>query len=216
MVDSGRYDAVLMDIQMPEMDGYEATARIRAKLQQASLPVIAMTAHAVAGFRENSLAMGMNDYVTKPIDPERLFGVLASWIRLDPERVVVAAPTAAQDAAPNVPGVDMQDAMARLGGNGQLVTILLNKFAREFEATPQHLLEAIDSGDFEEASVLVHKIRGAAGNLSMAELHRAAGGLENLLLPPRLAQLDEALAAFGAALETVIDGVHALDGVAQH
>jgi signal transduction histidine kinase/CheY-like chemotaxis protein/sugar lactone lactonase YvrE len=216
MVDSGRYDAVLMDIQMPEMDGYEATARIRAKLQQASLPVIAMTAHAVAGFRENSLAMGMNDYVTKPIDPERLFGVLASWIRLDPDRVVVAAPTAAQDAAPNVPGVDMQDAMARLGGNGQLVMILLNKFAREFEATPQQLLEAIDSGDFEEASVLVHKIRGAAGNLSMADLHRAAGGLENLLLPPRLAQLDEALAAFGAALETVIDGVHALDGVAQH
>jgi signal transduction histidine kinase/CheY-like chemotaxis protein/streptogramin lyase len=216
MVEHGRYDAVLMDIQMPGMDGYEATALIRAKLQQARLPVIAMTAHAVAGFRENSLAMGMNDYVTKPIDPERLFGVLASWVRLNPDRVVEVAPATVQEAPPAVPGIDMVAAMARLGGNAQLLTILLNKFAQEFESGPQRLLEAIDSGDFEEAALLVHKVRGAAGNLSMPELHRTAGGLETLLLPPRLGQLDEALAAFGAALETVIDGVQALDGLPQH
>ena len=217
LVDQGAYDAVLMDIQMPEMDGYEATARIRAKPQHGRLPVIAMTAHAVAGFRENSLAMGMNDYVTKPIEPERMFAVLASWIRLDPERIAGAIPAAvAADAPLVVPGIDMESALARLGGNQQLLANLLDKFVEEFKPSPERLLAAIDQGAFEAAALLVHKVRGAAGNLSMSELHRTASELEQLLLSPRLGKLEDALAAFGAALEMVIDGVQALDRAAQH
>ena len=215
LVDVGGYDAVLMDIQMPEMDGYEATARIRARSQHARLPVIAMTAHAVAGFRENSLAMGMNDYVTKPIEPERLFAVLASWIRLDPSRVAAAVPVVAEDdAPPAVPGIDMTAALARLGGNRQLLASLLEKFVEEFEPSPERLLAAIEQGAFEQAALQVHKVRGAAGNLSMPDLHRVASELEQLLLAPSGGKLDESLAAFGAALETVIDGVQGLDRAA--
>jgi signal transduction histidine kinase/CheY-like chemotaxis protein/ligand-binding sensor domain-containing protein len=215
LVDSGAFDAVLMDIQMPEMDGYEATARIRAKSQHARLPVIAMTAHAVAGFRENSLAMGMNDYVTKPIDPERLFAVLASWIRLEDGRVAAVAPAVSiDDAPPPVPGIDMASALARLGGNRQLLATLLDKFVEEFEPSPRRLLAAIEQGAFEQGALLVHKVRGAAGNLSMPDLHRMASELEQLLLAPASGKLDEPLAAFGAALETVIDGVQALDRAA--
>jgi signal transduction histidine kinase/CheY-like chemotaxis protein/ligand-binding sensor domain-containing protein len=214
MVELGNYDAVLMDIQMPEMDGYEATARIRTGPQHARLPVIAMTAHAVAGFRENSLAMGMNDYVTKPIDPERLFALLASWIQMDPGRVAAVPPAVAAEEPLAVPGIDIAAALARLGGNTQLLAILLERFVEEFEPSPQRLLAAIESGAFEQAALLVHKVRGAAGNLSMAELHRTAGDLEHLLMAPRRGKLEDELAAFGAALEMVIDGVQALDGAA--
>ena len=80
-VDRASYDAVLMDIQMPGMDGHRATALIREKARHADLPIIAMTAHALAGYREECLAAGMNDYLTKPIEPAELFQVLARWIK---------------------------------------------------------------------------------------------------------------------------------------
>ncbi|MRX10334.1 response regulator, partial [Pseudoduganella sp. FT25W] len=210
MVELSQYDAVLMDIQMPGMDGYEATARIRARPQHAQLPLIAMTAHAVAGFRESSLGMGMNDYVTKPIDPERLFTVLAGQMRHAPDRAAApAAEAVAADAIPALPGIDMAAALARLGGNTKLLRILLERFVSDFAATPAQLLAAMDQGDLDQAALLVHKVRGAAGNLSMPELHRAAGELEQLLRTPQRRQMEEALAAFGAALERVLDGVQA-------
>ncbi|MYM67669.1 response regulator [Pseudoduganella sp. FT55W] len=230
MVDLQSYDAVLMDIQMPGMDGYEATARIRSKPQHAQLPLIAMTAHAVAGFRESSLGMGMNDYVTKPIDPERLFSVLAEQLLRKQSSVLdelAAAATRPAPAAPPpasapiasapaitvaaLPGVDMEAVLARLGGNRQLLAMLLDRFVQDFESSPQRLLAAIEAGAYEQAALLVHKVRGAAGNLSMQELHTAAGDLEQLLLSPHHARSEDALAAFGAALETVLDGIQALD-----
>ncbi len=224
----GHFDAVLMDIQMPEMDGYEATARIRAQPQHARLPVIAMTAHAVAGFRESSLAMGMNDYVTKPIEPERLFAVLASWIAPHPDPVAAraAAVLAAQgaEAAPApapagavlaVPGIDVAAALERLGGNHALLAKLLHKFAEEYAPSPARLVAAFEQGALETAAMLVHQVRGAAGNLSMPELHRTAAELEQVLLAERAAPFQEALAAFGAALETVLDGIDALDASAE-
>nr|WP_315250914.1 response regulator [uncultured Duganella sp.] len=226
MVDQCHYDAVLMDIQMPGMDGYETTARIRAKAQHAQLPLVAMTAHAVAGFRESSLVMGMNDYVTKPIDPERLFTVLAAQLhRTQPEGrgaaaadAVLAPPASDAPAPPNaaplagaaaLPGIDMADALQRLGGNSKLLSVLLGRFVSDFDSSPAALLQAIEQHDFEQAALLVHKVRGAAGNLSMPALYRAATELEELLSTPSGAQWQTALAAFGAALETVLDGLQA-------
>ncbi|WP_343729459.1 response regulator [Duganella sp.] len=218
MVDHGRYDAVLMDIQMPGMDGYEATARIRAKPEHTQLPLIAMTAHAVAGFRESSLGMGMNDYVTKPIDPERLYAVLAAQIQRLPERAPASAPAPAVIAAPaltSMAGIDSEAALTRLGGNRKLLAVLLARFVQDFEATPERLQAALAHDAFEQAALLVHKVRGAAGNLSMPELHRSAGELEQLLLSPQRDQHGEALAAFAAALERVIESAQALDGGAR-
>jgi signal transduction histidine kinase/CheY-like chemotaxis protein len=214
MVDQTGYDAVLMDIQMPGMDGYEATARIRAVARHAQLPLIAMTAHAVAGFRESSLGMGMNDYVTKPIDPERLFAVLASQMRRQPAQpapVPITAPSASTAAndTPALPGIDMQAALERLGGNSKLLNLLLNRFVTDFESSATLLMTAIDHAAYEQAALLVHKVRGAAGNLSMPELHRAATELEQLLSSAPDASLDQALADYGAALETVLDGLQA-------
>jgi CheY-like chemotaxis protein/nitrogen-specific signal transduction histidine kinase len=216
MVDQQPYDAVLMDIQMPGMDGYEASARIRSKPQHAQLPLIAMTAHAVAGFRESSLGMGMNDYVTKPIDPDRLFAVLAGQIGRTAGYAASASSAAALPAqsedADALPGIDTPAVLARLGGNRQLLTALLDRFLLDFDTSPQRLLAAMEAGAYDQAALLVHKVRGAAGNLSMQELYRAAGDLEQLLLSPRRTQCSDELAAFSAALDLVLDGLQAQDG----
>jgi len=205
MVDQGRYDAVLMDIQMPGMDGYEATASIRARPEHAQLPLIAMTAHAVAGFRESSLGMGMTDYVTKPIEPERLFTVLAAQIRRGAEHAPAPAPMVV--SAPAMAGVDSAAALSRLGGNRKLLAVLLDRFARDFEATPEQLRAALAHGAYEQAALLVHKVRGAAGNLSMPALHHSAGELEQLLLSPQREHHHAALAEFIATLEQVMEAV---------
>ncbi|NGZ87182.1 response regulator [Duganella aceris] len=182
MIDAVSYDAVLMDIQMPDMDGYQATALIRADGRHAALPIIAMTAHAVAGYRERCLAMDMNDYVTKPIDPDTLYAVLATWVQPDIGRAAAAmaeaeAPRPAAVFAPH-PGIDVAAALERLGGHGALLTQLLKLFARDFEHSMQQIQDAIEAGEFPKAADLVHKIRGAAGNLSATELFNSATALE--------------------------------------
>lgn len=108
----------------------------------------------------------------------------------------------------------MVSALARLGGNRVLLATLLDRFVFDFETLPAQLLAAIDAGEPQRAALLAHKVRGAAGNLSMPELFSAAVELEQLLVTPRGSAVEAALAAFGAALERVLDGVHALDRAA--
>jgi signal transduction histidine kinase/ligand-binding sensor domain-containing protein/DNA-binding response OmpR family regulator/HPt (histidine-containing phosphotransfer) domain-containing protein len=214
MINATSYDAVLMDIQMPDMDGYQATALIRNDQRHAALPIIAMTAHAVAGYRERCLNLGMNDYVTKPIDPDTLYAVLATWVQPDLHRAAADdASAAAQVESGSAPatalapraGIDMQAAMARLGGRGDLLAQLLGLFAHDFEPTMQQIHDAIHAGDLARAAELVHKIRGAAGNLSADALFVTAGALEDRLRaePQALADL---LRAFVHDFEIVMAG----------
>ncbi len=203
------FDAVLMDIQMPDMDGYQTTAMLREKNQYTTLPIIAMTAHAVAGYREHCLAMGMNDYVSKPIDPDTLYDVLAKWVNL-PDQLAAPASTAAlaADAAEStldLPGIDVAGAMARLGGNEAIFLRLLTIFVEDFSAAPRALREAIDAGDLARAAELVHKVRGASGNLSANALYRSAGELERALLGRQQGRIDGLLNAFAADFDQVLD-----------
>jgi CheY-like chemotaxis protein len=215
MTCAGNYDAVLMDIQMPDMDGYQATALIRADERHAALPIIAMTAHAVAGYRERCLDMGMNDYVTKPIDPETLYAVLATWVKPDSQRAAATAPEPEREPSHLVnlritarPGIDTDAALERLGGHGALLSRLLALFAHDFAATPQQIQDAIRSGEFTNAADLVHKIRGAAGNLSATELFNAAKALEEQLREQHTAPTD-LLAAFVASFDIVMSSARA-------
>jgi len=217
MIDAGGYDAVLMDIQMPDMDGYQATALIRADERHAALPIIAMTAHAVAGYRERCLAMDMNDYVTKPIDPDTLYAVLATWVQPDSSRVApppvpapaeAEAPRAAAGAPPAHPGIDVGAALERLGGHGALLSRLLGLFAHDFAPSLRQIQDAIAAGELPRAADLVHKIRGAAGNLSATELFRAATVLEDHLRGPQGA-LPEPLREFTLAFDIVMAGARA-------
>ncbi|KQQ32453.1 histidine kinase [Duganella sp. Leaf126] len=267
MVNERKYDAVLMDIQMPDMDGYQATALIRADERHAALPIIAMTAHAVAGYRERCLNMDMNDYVTKPINPDTLYTVLAAWVAPDqttpvireraglparqqesvladlsaladtdtgadsahradsadrslaaqfavaPATMASAAKPAtsaepaqagsALPAAPDIPGIDTAAALARLGGNLPLLKRLLTMFASDFGQSPQLIAQAIEEERWLAAADMVHKVKGAAANLSATELQEAATALEDRLRTEH--QDPQALlAAFNHSLGTLL------------
>ena len=134
-----RYDAVLMDVQMPVMDGYEATRLIRTKPEQfKDLPIIAMTAGAMTGDREKALDAGMNDFVTKPIDTIKLFETLKQYLSAKqgsesapaPKRDAAAAPAGADMPLPEAPGLNTEASLKRLGGNRAMYIKLLGNFAK--------------------------------------------------------------------------------------
>ncbi|MBF0271840.1 MAG: response regulator [Magnetococcales bacterium] len=205
------YDLVLMDIQMPIMDGYEATRQMRASSLPRDLPIVAMTAHAMAGERERCLAAGMNDHLSKPIDKCRLYEALLHWIkpmaRVVPEEISILVPEVGDSGAaclPDIlPGIDVPRALDRVNGNHKLLRALLLSFGREHAQateTIRHHLEQAEGHGLEPVKRLVHSIKGLAGNLSATELSVVASELEIAIKenlrerwPLVLAQFDQAL-----------------------
>jgi CheY-like chemotaxis protein len=268
------YDAILMDIQMPVMDGYAATRKIREwetevrgqksevreqrtevrtqrtedgrqkaedrgqrseyREQEAEdrirdaeggvgnkmgkdsalisefriptsdfkrVPIIAMTAHAMAGDDKKSIAAGMNDHVTKPIDPDQLFATLQKWIQPSAERAAVPkglpasggppvhkAPPEPDQAMPvedelpeSLPGFDLTSGLKRLRGNKRLYRKLLVDFGTKYTETAREIRDALDAKDVEQAHSLVHNLKGLAGNLEATDLQAAAVELEKLV-----------------------------------
>jgi signal transduction histidine kinase/CheY-like chemotaxis protein len=193
-VKENEYDAVLMDIQMPVMDGYTATRAIRKDERFKELPIIAMTAHAMAGDEDKSLGAGMNGHVTKPIDPDQLFSTLQKWIKPSKKRVQVKQMEVPfertesdktmpeEDALPeSLPGFDLRDGLKRLQGNTKLYRKLLLNFTINYCEVAKDIRIALDAEDFGGAHSLVHNIKGLAGNLSATELQTAAANLEKLV-----------------------------------
>ncbi|NIS60490.1 MAG: PAS domain S-box protein, partial [Proteobacteria bacterium] len=190
-VRKNEYDAVLMDANMPVMDGYEATRVIRSDQRFKDLPVIAMTAHAMAGEREKSLEAGMNDHVTKPIDPEKLLGTLVKWIKPGKERVTAwqrdvtaerpgpaQATPAGEDLPESLPGFDLEAGLKRLQRNRRLYRKLLLDFAANYSGVGDEIRQALDSKEMERVNGLVHGLKGMAGNLAATDLHSAAVEME--------------------------------------
>ncbi len=172
------YDAVLMDLQMPEMDGLEATRRIRADGRFADLPIIAMTAHALAEEREKCLEAGMVDHIVKPIDPHAMLHTLARWVRSAKSAPSQSAPTPAPS---QVEGLDAAAGIRRAGGNQTLYYRLLRQFAAEQAGAAQRIAGAIAAGDRATAEREAHSVKGLAGNLGLPALARCAGTLEHTL-----------------------------------
>jgi len=175
----GYFDAVLMDMQMPVLDGLAATRRVRAEAQFAQLPIIAMTANAMPADRERCMEAGMDDHLGKPLDPEQLWRTLAHWLR-------VAAPAAgsARPAAPptwQLPGVDLASGLRRVLGKPELYQRLLLKFASSQKDFTAQLRLALNQGEGEAAERLAHSLKGLAGNLGAVDLQTQAALLENAL-----------------------------------
>ncbi|MBK8793767.1 MAG: response regulator [Holophaga sp.] len=216
MVDVKTYAAVLMDIQMPEMDGYEATARIREKTQHKDLPIIAMTAHAISGYREECLAAGMNDYLTKPIDPEQVFTTLAKWIkdgpRFEEESFRTRAEITLETPLPkSMPGIDIDAALQRLGGKKNLLRQLLSMFNKEFGASVSTMKQAMTEEDWSTVERIIHTLKGALGNLSATTAYHAAIELEKGIRSRELEAIGNHMATFESLLKVVLETGHTLD-----
>ncbi|MBF0160293.1 MAG: response regulator [Magnetococcales bacterium] len=176
-VDRTDFDLILMDIQMPEMDGFQATAAIRQRPHRAQRPILAMTAHAMSGDREKSLAAGMDDHVTKPIDPVKLFKALIQWI---PARDRVTTVVTSQqrpihshhaDLPDRLPGVQLDVALRQVGGNRSLLAKLLKQFYQDYQDMAATLQAAWQQGATDQVLRLLHTLKGIAGTLGATDLH---------------------------------------------
>jgi two-component system sensor histidine kinase/response regulator len=185
------YDVVLMDVQMPVMDGYTATGVIRRDDRFKNLPILAMTANAMAGDQEKSIAAGMNDHVTKPIDPDKLFATLAKWTasrKIGAQDIkaqeTVQQPAAASEPEPDLPdvaGLDTAEGLLRVGKNRKLYMKLLRQFHEQQVDAPARIAELLRSGDQATAERMAHTVKGVAGNLGAKLLQAAAGELEKAI-----------------------------------
>ena len=185
-IDCFHYDGVLMDCQMPVMDGFEATRKLRADGRFEKLPVIAMTANAMAGDRERCAAAGMDDHIAKPIDIDQMFVTLARWVKpRNGTGTVFSKPEVPQTAPlPDVADLDIAKVMDRIGEDGHLFRNMLRWFADGQARFAHDMRAAIAAGDFAVAQRLAHTLKGAAGDIGATRLGEAAKRLEAALQAP--------------------------------
>jgi CheY-like chemotaxis protein len=267
-VKENSYDAALMDVQMPVMDGYTATRKIREweggsrnleggkeklevgmrrsengkgnaeigavnkigensnlkseirnlKSKIESLPIIAMTAHAMSGDEQKSIEAGMNDHITKPIDPEQLFTTLQKWIKPSDRRDAAGPPdvtpgssvphqlqTVEEELPQSLPGFDLAAGIERLMGNKRLYRKLLLDFGSKYSGVAGDIRNALDKRDFQQAHSLVHNLKGLAGNLAAMDLQAATVGIEKLVKGNQKAVTTERLNQKFAELENAVN-----------
>ncbi|MCP4119201.1 MAG: transporter substrate-binding domain-containing protein [Desulfobacteraceae bacterium] len=196
LLNSGQtFDGVLMDVQMPVMDGYTATRKIRGQERFKELPIIAMTADTMVGDREKCLESGMNDQVVKPIDPALAIATISRWIKVPKQRIAAkpAIPrddSKATDTLPELPGIDIEMGLKRVGGNMKFYLELLNKFAVNQQQGIDPIRQAMDQQDPEAALRHAHTLKGIAGTIGATPLFNAVRDLELALpdKPPEVAR----------------------------
>jgi len=210
------FDVVLMDIQMPVMDGLTAARKIRAlKSEKSNIPIIAVTAHAMAGDREKSMQAGMNDHINKPLDPEELLAALLKWIepkerqlpkktkRLKSKDVRVEKGI----SLPDLPEFDVEAVLARLGGNRKAFIRLVNKFAVGHLSAVDDIAASLKAGSTQKSLKLTHTLKGVAGNIGAVDLQKAAARLERALkkgIPEEIEpQLDFTHSSLGQVLSAI-------------
>jgi PAS domain S-box-containing protein len=179
------FDIVFMDLQMPEMDGFTATRLLRAQPQFQGLPIIAMTAHALVEERQRCLEAGMDDHVSKPIDPDALFAALLRWAKPRLAQTVGGeerpAGLATDLVLPKINGVDMAGGLNRVAGNKRLYRDLLVQFAAKQADAGSRILASIENGDCKLAEQIAHTVKGVAGNLGLGSVFAAAEKLERAI-----------------------------------
>jgi len=214
MVQAGDYDLVLMDIQMHEMDGLTATRRIRALGTYDALPIVAMTAHAMMGDREKSLAAGMNDHLTKPIDPALLFAALRKWI--DPARLAgralprQARAVRSQRRSPPLPelvGINWTVALASVDGQRPRLYQRVRGFLGEYGNASRHIHAALGAGRLAPLQAMAHNLKSNAAYLGAEGVAALASTLEHALRAGRTAQVAELAADLATALDGVLAGL---------
>lgn len=209
----GKHDLILMDIQMPEMDGYQATDAIR-KLEakdNTRIPIIAMTAHALQGYKEKCLAAGMDDFITKPLKRKNIFAMISKWVFLIANRKDQGAYPPAKisgNTLPLVPGhheqadspLDFQKAIDEFGGEKDFLLQVIDSFLKNAKAQTEIIRKALSNDDAESVMREAHAIKGGAANLTAEDLFITAFELEKTAISGNLKGGIEILERFEAEL----------------
>ncbi|HWT62277.1 MAG TPA: response regulator [Ochrobactrum sp.] len=210
------YSAVLMDVQMPEMDGLEATRHIRRNWSPDALPIIALTAHAYEEERRRCAEAGMNDHVAKPIDPSVLIGTLERWMkprRVDPasaqsqESKVEVTPI---DLPERLPPFDLTRALVRVNGKQALLRRLIISFHDDFANVIESLMDQIAKGDLTGARRLAHTLKGVAASLELPEIARISAEVELAIANEQLVGLEPTLSALNSAMKPALKAAASL------
>ncbi|MEN0107006.1 MAG: response regulator [Pseudomonas sp.] len=213
------FGCVLMDCQMPVMDGYAATQQIRANPATRSLPVIAMTASAMKGDMEKALAAGMDDYITKPLDVTSMFTIIGRWIKPvavstavppPPEQVAPPAPTAEAELA-SLAGIDVAAGLAICMNNEGLYRKMLGLFLPQAQHFEAQFAEQLEQGDRAAMERLAHTLKGTAANIGASGVEAAAFNLQRLCEQGDQAQYRTALAALSVELAVVVSSLRGFE-----
>ncbi|WP_103093974.1 response regulator [Novosphingobium guangzhouense] len=233
----GNYAAILMDVQMPEMDGIAATQHIRRTWSADRLPIIAMTAHAHEEERQRCLNAGMNDHISKPVDPAMLMRMLDRWLKPVLSASPLASPSAVQahvQAPPQAPAptppasavvqdgtlpetlppFDLRAALLRVNGKAALLRKLILTFGQTYADAGQELRTYIAGGLLVDARRFAHTLKGVAGSLELSQVHRSAAEIEQMLAAGAVPQAEAAITELEGFLAPAVAAARSLDATA--
>ena len=220
-VKNNHYDLVLMDVQMPEMDGIEATLAIRQDSYYQNLPIVAMTASVLQGDRDKCIEAGMNDYVAKPIEPDKLWEALLKWIKPNLKKSdspktlsTVTSKTKENKETIDIPsdilGLNKSEGLRRVLGKKSLYLSMLRKFAVGQKNFVEQMNQALEAEDKTLAERLAHTLKGVAGNIGAESIQQAAAELETAIKADQSRfDIDLLLTNVGTLLETLIQQLEA-------
>jgi two-component system sensor histidine kinase/response regulator len=207
------FDLVFMDIHMPELDGIEAVRKIRNQKQYKDLPIVAMTANAMMGDKEVSMAAGMNDYITKPIELTILKNTLLKWIK--PRNNLIkycdySESMSGEEAFPRFCSINTNQGLKNMGGNGRLYKKILQDFAQDSKNATADIYNEIRVGDYKKAFIAVHTVKGVAGSIAAVSLYEVASDLEDALKKKLYDKVELLYGLFAEALTIVLEEIQTL------
>ncbi len=227
MLKQETFDVILMDIQMPDMDGIEATQKIRSNPKFKDLPIIAISASAMTSDYEKCKAAGMNGFVAKPIDTKYLFSIIARSLKHPLNKTmddgikntyglkdsIKTSLKTDQILSMNVKGIDLETFLKRLDNNTELLIAILKDVKKDYTNATTEIREAIVNNNAEYAQRLIHSIKGVATNISAKDLHHTAEELEKRLNNEKTDSLDPFIISFDNALKQVMDSIQQLESI---
>ncbi len=210
----GGFDCILMDVQMPVMDGFEATKIIKADSKIKDVPVIAMTANAMVKDVEDCKNAGMDDHIPKPIDPENLISTLEKWTgKKRPKKIVDVVESVSESSFEesikniSVPLINAEDVLKRFSGNAKLFRKVLIKFYDGNQNIVQNISEALEANDLEKARLDVHSVKGVAGLIGANKLFESAAAFELEIKEGRVGAIEPYFRDFSEAIELLLSSL---------